>query len=138
MVLIRNKNLSPGLQANTYKTTKGNEYLFELALPTRVDDPDDIKYFLHQDDVYEEVKPLKEKAKKTIEKLKDTFTSEKKQKEKEKADYESEYKVLKDLTKKEQSKLIRDLAGHNSMIPQYEDKRIKMIMRLRKDNKGGN
>ncbi len=137
MVLIRNKNITPGLQANKYKTAKGNEYLFELSMPTKVDDPDDVKYFLDQSDVYEEVKPLKEKAKKTIETLKDKFTSEKKKKEKEKADYEAEYKILKDLTKKEQSKLIRDLAGHNSLIPHYEDKRIKLIMGLRKDNKGG-
>lgn len=132
------KTITSGLGANRYRSKKGNQYLFEMGCPTRIDDDEDADYFINNES-FEEITvkdKVKETAKKIVEKVKDSLTSEKKKEDNSREAYKKEYEEIKALNKKEQVVEIGKLAGTSHIIPHLEAGRIKLIMKLRKE-KGG-
>ncbi len=140
MAKVRCKSLDGGLiSSNRYKTPKGNEYLFEKAAPTRIDDKEDIDYFLRcgNGELFETVEPIKEAVKETVEKVKEKVkekvTGEKAEK---KAGIDKHsYTAIKDMNKREQIALIQKLAGSNTRYSRREEERIQQILKLEENLK---
>lgn len=140
MTKVRCKTLEGGLiSSNRYKTPKGNEYLFDKAAPTRIDDKEDIDYFLRcgNGELFEVVEPVKEAVKETVEKVKEKvkekITGEKA--EKKSGVDKHTYTDLKDMTKAEQIALIQKLAGSNTRYSRKEEDRIQQILKLEENLK---
>ncbi len=142
MAKIKCKTLDGGLiQSNTYKTPKGNSYLFEKSAPTEIKDKEDIEYFLKcgNGDYFESVGPVKDVVKKVTEtvkeKVKEAVTGEKKEVEKKPTVDKHTYKELKAMNSPEQKDLIMRLGGSNLRIPRLEEDKIKLIQKLESDLK---
>jgi hypothetical protein len=128
MAKLKCLDLESGLlQSNQYATPKGNTYLFHKGGFTEVKDSDDAKFFLgvRKGTAFEDVGVVKEAKKKVTKKVKEVITGKK---DPEKKIYTE--KELFKLTKKEQTKLIKELAGKSHAIPQYEKNRVALIMKL--------
>ena len=109
------------IEANTYTTPKGNSYLFQIGGPTRINDKEDIEFFLRCGGgaLFEEVKPIK----KIIERVKETITGKGAEKKLSEGEIE-------DMSKEDQEKIIRKLGGINYRIPKYKSDRVKLIIKL--------
>ena len=111
------KTLNNMLPTNTYRTPKGNSYVFELGVPTEVKDREDAEYFLNAGNGGLFVKyGVTEKVKETVAKVtrKPKYTEEE----------------LFKMNRKEQVELIRKLGGSNMRIPRREADRVKLILKL--------
>ena len=119
--------LTGALTANTYKTPKGNEYFFQRNVPTDVPDKEDAEFFLNagKGEYFKQVSGVKGAVKKVKEEVKELIepAKEKKIEDYTKTDFM-------ELNKKEQSELIKKLAGTDQRVPSKEEDRVKLLLKL--------
>ena len=149
-----------GGDCRTYTTPKGNAYEFYKGVSTIVKDPSDALHFLRAGNSFEaeglkkKIMDLLEKAVKTIvkkkevdeenppketgvlepnaEELEDKDTAPIDQ-DTEKVDEIFTKEGIKDLNKKQQDYLIKQIKGKDAKIPRYEKDRIKLLLKLQKE-----
>jgi len=137
MYKIECLTLNNALSANTYKTPKGNEYLFQNGVPTEIKDKEDANFFLNagKGKLFADkgtISKVKEAVDKVINGKKEVPKEIEVEPGKKKPNpaYDWDYESLKDLNKNEQVSLIRDLAGGGQTVPALEDGRIKFILKV--------
>lgn len=149
MVGIICTTLSPRLHGNSYKTPKQNKYHFQLGGVTEIKDKEDAAFFLDKrhnggfiaSTVKQKIKDkVKETAENIVDKTKEKLTGKKPDRLKEKQNKLEDNKILEEaeiwrLDKKEQVELIKKLGGKNTVIPNYEKFRVKLILKLQEEKK---
>ena len=114
-------NTFGSLDSYRYRGPSGTTYIFEKAAPTEIRKEEDLKHFLNSGDgqSFTRMDTLKETAKKVVDKL--TGESEKKK---------LTYDQLKAMNAKDQTALIKKMAGSYRSVPRLEEDKIKLILKI--------